>query len=110
MQFRLSVEFEHSLSNMVDDLKGKSIWLSIGAFQTTLLPKPPPHLMPSAAVMKRIRSELKTLTEQNGERASKRNVKNEDVLAEDFVRVPIVFLGYASTKPSFRSVFQQVHF
>ena len=100
--FRHLGNVEHS-NNMVDDLNGNSIWLSVGAFQRTLLPKPPSRLMLSAAVMRRMTSELKALTEQNDERARKRKMKNEDVLAEDFVCVPTALLGCASAKSSFGS-------
>ena len=72
---------------MASALDGKIIWLSTQAFQKELVPKPPNDLMPSPLEVDSLRTRLKDMVSGIVEKADLEIPKEEDVLAEQFVRV-----------------------
>ena len=70
---------------MAQEFRGKIIWLEAADFQEHLLPKPPAHLMSKKQVAQLTR-ELKKMMKTYPKRAKREKRKEEDVLAEEFVR------------------------
>ena len=90
-QFHRGAEIERPAMDL--ELNGNSVWMEVGEFQEELLPKPPANLMPSPEAMKSLKKAFHEMIEKNDKRATRREMKKEDVLADEFVSLTVIIIS-----------------
>ena len=75
---------------MVKDMRGKIVWLSKKSFKERLLPPPPAELMSSTfprPTIKKLSKKLEKMRDGYKKRARKKNRREEEQLADEFVSI-----------------------